>query len=68
MLNKMGPNAGIATLAIPMRHSPAVDIVLKPELVANFEFLEWTLNGQLRRSKFVGLRDDQRPPAVGREA
>jgi len=41
---------------------------LKPELVANFEFLEWTQDGHLRHSKFVGLRDEKRPLDVGREA
>jgi ATP dependent DNA ligase C terminal region len=28
---------------------------LKPELVAQIEFTEWTPNGHLRHSKFVGL-------------
>ena len=32
---------------------------LKPELVAQIEFTEWTPDGQLRHSKFVGLRDDK---------
>jgi len=41
---------------------------LKPELVANFEFLEWTQDGHLRHSKYVGLRDDRRPRDVGRDA
>jgi bifunctional non-homologous end joining protein LigD len=41
---------------------------LRPELVANFEFLEWTQDGHLRHSKFVGLRDDKGPRDVRREA
>ena len=28
---------------------------LKPELVAQIEFTEWTPDGHLRHSKFVGL-------------
>jgi ATP-dependent DNA ligase len=32
---------------------------LKPELVAQIEFTEWTPDGHLRHSKFVGLRDDK---------
>lgn len=32
---------------------------LKPELVGQFEFLEWTADNHLRHSKFIGLRDDK---------
>jgi ATP-dependent DNA ligase len=32
---------------------------LKPELVAQIEFTEWTADGHLRYSKFVGRRDDK---------
>jgi ATP-dependent DNA ligase len=41
---------------------------LKPELGAQIEFTEWTPDGHLRHSKFVGLRDDKTPREVGREA
>jgi bifunctional non-homologous end joining protein LigD len=41
---------------------------LKPELVVQIEFTEWTPDGHLRHSKFVGLRDDKTPREVGREA
>jgi ATP-dependent DNA ligase len=34
---------------------------LKPELVAQVEFAEWTPDGHLRHSKFVGLREDKDP-------
>ena len=34
-------------------------IWLKPQLVAQIEFTEWTPDGHLRYSKFVGLRDDK---------
>ena len=34
-------------------------ICLKPETVGQFEFTEWTPDGHVRHSKFVGLRDDK---------
>ena len=37
---------------------------LRPVLVGQFEFLEWTVDGHLRHSRFLRLRDDQ----VRREA
>jgi bifunctional non-homologous end joining protein LigD len=40
---------------------------LKPELVAQVEFVEWTPDGHLRHAKFVGLRDDKEPRRVTRE-
>jgi ATP-dependent DNA ligase len=42
-------------------------IWLKPELVAQVEFAEWTPDGHLRHSKFVGLRDDEDTRTVTRE-
>jgi bifunctional non-homologous end joining protein LigD len=32
---------------------------LKPDLVAQIEFTEWTPDGHLRHSKFVALREDK---------
>ena len=40
---------------------------LSPELVAQIEFTEWTPDGHLRHSKFVGLREDKEAREVGRE-
>ena len=40
---------------------------LKHQLVAQIEFAEWTPDGHLRHSKFVGLREDKNPWAVARE-
>ena len=40
---------------------------LKPELVAQIEFTEWTPDGHLRHSKFVGLREDKDAGEVVRE-
>jgi ATP-dependent DNA ligase len=40
---------------------------LKPELVAQIEFTEWTPDGHLRHSKFIGLREDKAAREVVRE-
>ena len=40
---------------------------LKPTLVAQIEFLEWTGNNHLRHTKFVGLREDESARQVARE-
>ena len=41
---------------------------LKPELVAQIEFTEWTPDGHLRHSRFAGLRNDKDAREVGRES
>jgi bifunctional non-homologous end joining protein LigD len=40
---------------------------LRPVLVGQFEFLEWTADDHLRHSKFVALREDRRAKDVVRE-
>jgi bifunctional non-homologous end joining protein LigD len=40
---------------------------LKPSLVGQFEFVEWTPDHHLRHSRFVALRDDKRARDVRRE-
>lgn len=40
---------------------------LKPEAIAQVEFLEWTEGDRLRHSKFVGLREDKDPRSVVKE-
>jgi bifunctional non-homologous end joining protein LigD len=40
---------------------------LRPELVAQIEFAEWSEGDHLRHSKFVSLRDDKDPRDVRRE-
>jgi bifunctional non-homologous end joining protein LigD len=40
---------------------------LTPQLVGQFEFLEWTPENHLRHTKFVGLREDKNPKDVRRE-
>jgi DNA ligase D-like protein (predicted ligase) len=42
-------------------------IWVKPKLVANFEFLEWTDTNHVRHIRFVGLRADKNPRQVVRE-
>lgn len=41
---------------------------LKPKLVAQFEFADWTETNHLRESKFVALRDDKNAREVRKEA
>jgi bifunctional non-homologous end joining protein LigD len=40
---------------------------LKPELMAQIEYTEFTPDGHLRHSKFCGLREDKDPREVTRE-
>jgi len=40
---------------------------VKPKLVAQIAFTEWTAGGKLRHPRFLGLRDDKRPEDVVRE-
>ena len=40
---------------------------LKPELVGQFEYVEWTPDNHLRHSRFVALREDVEPVEVRRQ-
>lgn len=40
---------------------------VRPELVAQVGFGEWTPDGKLRHPRYLGLRDDKRPDQVVRE-
>jgi DNA ligase D-like protein (predicted ligase) len=40
---------------------------VRPELVAEVGFTEWTSDGKLRHPRFLGLRDDKAPVEVVRE-
>jgi DNA ligase D-like protein (predicted ligase) len=40
---------------------------LKPELVGQFEFVEWTSDAHLRHSKFIALREDKKARELRRE-
>lgn len=57
------------------RHSPFASRVpesrahwVRPELVAQVAFTEWTRDGRLRHPRFLGLRQDKEPSEVVREA
>jgi len=40
---------------------------LRPQIVAQFRFLEWTTSDHLRHASFVGIREDKDPQAVTKE-
>ena len=40
---------------------------MRPELVAQIKFTEWTADGKLRHPVYLGLRDDKKPADVTRE-
>jgi bifunctional non-homologous end joining protein LigD len=40
---------------------------VKPKLVVQIAFLEWTSADRLRHSRFVGIRDDKDPREVVKE-
>ena len=42
-------------------------IWIRPEAVAQVEFLQWTEGDHLRHTKFIGLRDDKDPRAIVKE-
>ncbi len=63
----------LVTKTMPFSQKPAVreglkDVTwVKPEVVCQVRFLEWTRDGVLRAPVFVGLRDDKAPEDVVRE-
>ena len=58
--------ASLATGSAPWPAPRGVHWV-KPKLVAQLAFTEWTSDGKLRHPRFVGLRDDKDPHEVVRE-
>jgi ATP-dependent DNA ligase len=40
---------------------------VKPKIVAEVSFVEWTRDGLLRHPEFIGVRDDKEPREVLRE-
>jgi bifunctional non-homologous end joining protein LigD len=66
----------LASLMKPLAHEkslfdvgspPRAAHYIKPKLVAEFEFVEWTRSGQLRAPSFKGLRADKPARKVVRE-
>ena len=45
----------------------AVTTWMKPKLVAEVKFTEWTAAGEMRHPAYLGLREDKRPEEVVRE-
>ena len=45
----------------------AVTTWVKPKLVAEMKFTEWTTGGEMRHPVFLGLREDKRPEEAVRE-
>jgi bifunctional non-homologous end joining protein LigD len=57
------PNPPFADDTLPRRGVHWV----KPRLVAQIGFTEWTVDGKLRHPRFLGLRNDKRPEEIVRE-
>ena len=51
----------------PDKMIPKGTVWVKPELVAQVKFAEWTSDRKLRAPAYLGLRDDKPPAQVGRE-
>jgi bifunctional non-homologous end joining protein LigD len=60
----------LETRECPFRERPKTNETphwVKPELVAQIKFTEWTADGKLRHPVYLGLRDDKKPEEVHRE-
>jgi bifunctional non-homologous end joining protein LigD len=66
-----GRLAHLETSAPPVADTKGLTIKgvhwVRPELVAQVGFGEWTPDGKLRHPRYLGLRDDRRPEQVVRE-
>ena len=49
------------------RRAPGAERWVKPELVAEINFADWTPDGRVRHASFLGLREDRLARTVGRE-
>jgi bifunctional non-homologous end joining protein LigD len=67
LMKLLGP---LETATPPFRVKPKTNERphwVKPELVAQIRFTEWTADAKLRHPVYLGLRDDKRPADVRRE-
>ncbi|MDD2521693.1 MAG: DNA ligase D [Anaerolineaceae bacterium] len=56
------------SVTIPREYRPPEDIFwMKPELVAEVKFAEWTDDEVVRQAVFIGLREDKQPEEVKME-
>jgi bifunctional non-homologous end joining protein LigD len=66
-----GRLAPLETTAPPVADTKGLTIKglhwVRPELVAQVGFSEWTPDGRVRHPRYLGLRDDKRPEQVVRE-
>jgi bifunctional non-homologous end joining protein LigD len=60
LLRQLAPDA-IETPAVAGAPRMRAATWVRPRLVAQVEFTEWTADGKLRHPSFVGLRDDKSP-------
>jgi hypothetical protein len=70
-IGKLSPSAPLATEGIPM-NEPSLVLSrvhwVRPELVAEVTFLEWTDDGLLRHVVYQGLREDKPAMEVRRDS
>lgn len=62
--------AKIERQSSPFQHEPTPNAPVhwvKPELVCEMSFSEWTSDGSMRQPQFEGLRADKKPTSVHRE-
>ena len=74
MLDRLAAELATRTLAVcpfdpvPPREVGRTAHWVRPELVAQTAFTEWTYDGILRQAAFLGLRDDKTPADVVKRA
>lgn len=67
IMNKLKP---LITEKSPFKKTPKTNTLVtwvKPKLICEVTFLEWTHDGNMRQPVFIGLRDDKKPKDVKKE-